>query len=173
LWVVKLWGFSKKLNRKKINSDNAQQKTSKHKQTKPQTMFSRCSKCREMGHNSRGCKRASWEAAEMKISYARVAKVALEANKQRVRAVAQGDASQVGIMTEVIDVRGRDGDVTFMTHDVVTAPVRPVQPVQPVTNVAKKVPNSLVKIQEILFDNSQDLPDGLYKQLMDALVIKG
>ena len=112
----------------------------------------------------------------MKISYARVANLALEANKQRVRAVAQGDASQVGIMTEVIDVRGRDGDVTFMTHDVVTAPVRPVQPVQPVqpvTNVAKKVPNSLVKIQEILFDNSQDLPDGLYKQLMDALVIKG
>ena len=133
-------------------------------------MFSRCSKCREMGHNSRGCKRDSWDAEEMKISYARVAKVALEANKQRVRAVAQGDESQVGIMTEVIDVRGRDGDVTFMTHDVVTAPVRPVQPV---TNVAKKVPNSLVKIQEILFDNSQDLPDGLYKQLMDALVIKG
>ena len=115
----------------------------------------------------------------MKISYARVAKVALEANKQRAQAVAQGDASRVDIMTEVIDVRGRDGDVTFMTHDVVIAPVQPVQPVRPVqhvqavTNIAKKVPNSLIKIQEILFDNSQDLPDGLYKQLMDALVIKG
>ena len=145
----------------------------KQTNTNKKTMYSRCSKCREMGHNSRGCNKASWEAAEMKISYARVANLALRANKQRVRAVAQGDASQVGIVTEVIDVRGRDGDVTFMTLDVVTAHVRPVQPVQPVTNVAKKVPNSLIKIQEILFDNSQDLPDGLYKQLMDALVIKG
>jgi hypothetical protein len=109
----------------------------------------------------------------MKISYARVANLALRANKQRARLLAQGDASQVGIKTEVIDARGRDGGVTFMTHDVVIAPVQPVQPVQAITNVAKKVPNSLVKIQEILFDNSQDLPDGLYKQLMDALVIKG
>jgi len=33
LWVVKLWGFSKKLNRKKINSDNAQQKTNEQKQS--------------------------------------------------------------------------------------------------------------------------------------------
>ena len=115
----------------------------------------------------------------MKISYARVANLALRANKQRARAVAQGDASQVGIKTEVIDVRGRDGDVTFMTHDVVIAPVRPIQPVQPVqpvqaiTNVAKKVPNSLVKIQELVFEHATELPDGLYKQLMDALVIKG
>jgi len=145
----------------------------KQTNTNKKTMYSRCSKCREMGHNSRGCKRDSWDAEEMKISYARVAKVALEANKQRVRAVAQGDESQVGIMTEVIDVRGRDGDVTFMTHDVVTAPVRPVQPVRPVANVAKKVPNSLVKIQELVFDHATELPDGLYKQLMDALVIKG
>jgi hypothetical protein len=30
-----------------------------------------------------------------------------------------------------------------------------------------------VKIQEILFDHCQEIPDGLYKQLMDALVIRG
>ena len=96
----------------------------------------------------------------MKISYARVANLALKANKQRAQAVAQGDASQVGIMTKVIDVRGRDGDVTFMTHDVVIAPVQPVQqvqhvqPVQPVTNAAKKVPNSLIKIQELVFEGT-------------------
>ena len=155
-------------------------KQPKNKQSQNQEkMTSRCSYCREMGHNSRGCNRSSWEAAEMKISYARVAKVALEANKQRAQLLAQGDASQVGIKTEVIDVRGRDGDVTFMTHDVVIAPVRPIQPVQPVqpvqaiTNVAKKVPNSLIKIQELVFDHATELPDGLYKQLMDALVIKG
>ncbi len=29
------------------------------------------------------------------------------------------------------------------------------------------------KIQEILFENAQKIPDGLYKELMDALVIRG
>ena len=28
-------------------------------------------------------------------------------------------------------------------------------------------------VQEILFENSEKLPEGLYKQLMDALVIRG
>jgi len=30
-----------------------------------------------------------------------------------------------------------------------------------------------VKIQEILFDHCQEIPEGLYKQLMDALVLRG
>lgn len=137
-------------------------------------MSSRCSYCRELGHNSRGCNRASWEAAEMKISYARVANLAIRANKQRLLAIAQGDFSERSVKTIVIDSRDHDGKVMFMTHDVETSPVRLVShQVQPVSNTSKLVPKSLVKIQEILFDNSQDLPDGLYKQLMDALVIKG
>ena len=144
----------------------------KRTQTKPLTMTTRCSHCREMGHNSRTCKRTGSEAADMKNSYARVAKVALTANIQRARLLARGDASQAGIMTYVMDARDRDGGVTFMTHDVVIAPVQHTQPVQAVTNVAKKVPKSLVKIQELVFDHATELPDGLYKQLMDAMVIK-
>ena len=137
-------------------------------------MTTRCSYCREMGHNSRGCNRASWEAAEMKISYARVANLAIRANKQRLLAIAQGDFSERSVKTIVIDSRDRDGKVIFMTHDVESSPVRLVsRQEQPVSNTTKLVPKSLVKIQEILFDNSQDLPDGLCKQLMDALVIKG
>ena len=31
---------------------------------------------------------------------------------------------------------------------------------------------SQIKIQELLFDNSEKIPEGLYKDLMDALVIK-
>lgn len=29
-----------------------------------------------------------------------------------------------------------------------------------------------VKVQEILFEHCQEIPEGIYKQLMDALVIK-
>lgn len=137
-------------------------------------MTTRCSYCREMGHNSRGCNKASWEAAEMKVSYARVANLAIRANKQRLLAITQGDLSERSVKTVVIDSRDHEGRVTFMTHDVVTTPIRVVsRQVQHVSNTTKQVPKSLVKIQEILFDNSQALPDGLYKQLMDALVIKG
>ena len=35
----------------------------------------------------------------------------------------------------------------------------------------KKPTPSEIKIQEILFENCTEIPDGLYKQLMDALVI--
>ena len=151
-------------NKKQTNTNKQSQKK----------MTTRCSYCREMGHNSRGCNKTSWEAAEMKISYARVANLAIRANKQRLIAITAGDFSERSVKTIVIDSRDREGRVMFMTHDVETSPVRLVsRQVQPVSNTTNLVPKSLVKIQEILFDNSQDLPDGLYKQLMDALVIKG
>ena len=82
----------------------------------------------------------------MKISYARVANLALRANKQRARLVAQGDASQEGIITQVIDVRNRDGGVMFMTRDMGPAPivsVVPVVPVVPVVLVRNSVRNSV------------------------------
>ena len=42
----------------------------------------------------------------------------------------------------------------------------------PPTNQRRKKPtNSEIKIQEILFENCEEIPDGIYKQLMDALVI--
>jgi len=31
---------------------------------------------------------------------------------------------------------------------------------------------SQIKLQEIIFDNSDKIPEGLYKELMDALVLK-
>lgn len=44
--------------------------------------------------------------------------------------------------------------------------------VEPPTNQRRKKPTpSEVKIQEILFENCTEIPDGIYKQLMDALVI--
>jgi hypothetical protein len=44
--------------------------------------------------------------------------------------------------------------------------------VEPPINQRRKKPTpSEVKIQEILFDHCQEIPEGLYKTLMDALVI--
>jgi hypothetical protein len=138
-------------------------------------MAYRCSNCREMGHTTRVCQRDAWEAEEMRISYARAAKSATQANKQRLLAVTRGDLSGRSVNSVVIDSRDHAGNVVFMVHEVAAPPFRLVsRGVNGVVSATtKQVPKSLVKIQEILFDNSQDLPDGLYKQLMDALVIKG
>lgn len=44
--------------------------------------------------------------------------------------------------------------------------------VEPPTNQRRKKPTpSEIKIQEIIFENCEEIPDGIYKQLMDALVI--
>jgi len=67
----------------------------------------------------------------------------------------------VEVEMRVVDSRDREGNVVFRASEfsIIRVP-------------AKNVPKSLIKIQEILFDNSQDISDGLYKELMDALIIK-
>mgnify|MGYP001264248036 CR=1 FL=1 len=143
-------------------------------------MSIRCSRCCEMGHNRRTCDIDSSEAAEMRKSYERVQKLATRANTQRVLAIRRGDLSEVNMSTEVIDSRDRDGKVIFMLHEREHAPSYPLAPLpalseqlQPVSETTNLVPEPLVKIQDILFENSQDIPEGLYMQLMDAMVIKG
>lgn len=77
----------------------------------------------------------------------------------------------VDVEMRVVDSRDREGNVIFLASEISINRV-PVNRV-PVNRVpAKSIPKSLSKIQEILFDNSQDIPDGLYKELMDALIIK-
>ena len=78
----------------------------------------------------------------------------------------------IDVGLRVVDSHDRNGNVVFLTSEfsISRAPVNRV----PANSVpANSVPKSLSKIQEILFDNAQDIPDGLYKDLMDALIIKG
>ena len=76
----------------------------------------------------------------------------------------------VDVVLRIVDARDREGNVVFQVSEFPITQ-RPVENIK--SNSSKSVPKSLMKIQEILFDNSQDIPDGLYKQLMDALIIKG
>jgi hypothetical protein len=47
----------------------------------------------------------------------------------------------------------------------------PPPPPSPV-NIKRSPTYNEIKIQEILFEHCAEIPEGLYKQLMDALVIK-
>jgi hypothetical protein len=118
-----------------------------------------------MGHNVRSCKRSSDEAIAMRESFNEVSITVVTTNMCRRR---EWMLNRVPVEVEmrVVDSRDREGNVVFLAREFSINRV-------PGKNVpAKKVPNSLIKIQEILFDNSQDIPDGLYKELMDALIIK-
>ena len=135
--------------------------------TNKQTMYNRCSNCREMGHNTRSCKRSSDEATAMRESFNEVSirVVTFNAMKRREWFL---NRVPVDVEMRIVDSRDSEGNVVFLTSEFSINRF-------PVENVksSKSVPKSLVKIQEILFDNSQDIPDGLYKELMDALIIKG
>ena len=130
-------------------------------------MCNRCSNCREMGHNTRSCKRSSDEAAAMRESFNRVSRTVVTTNAARRREWLLSGVP-IDVVMRIVDSHDRDGNVVFIASEF---PInrRSVEK----TNSSKSVPKSLMKIQEILFDNSQDIPDGLYKQLMDALIIKG
>ena len=123
-------------------------------------MTNRCSNCREMGHNVRSCKRSSDEAIAMRESFNEVSITVVTTNMRRRR---EWLLNRVPVEVEmrVVDSRDREGNVVFLASEFSINRVP-----------AKNVPKSLIKIQEILFDNSQDISDGLYKELMDALIIK-
>ena len=130
------------------------------KLTNKQTMTNRCSNCREMGHNVRSCTRSSDEATAMRKSFNEVSITVVTTNMCRRR---EWLLNRVPVEVEmrVVDSRDREGNVVFLAREFSINRVP-----------GKNVPKSLIKIQEILFDNSQDIPDGLYKELMDALIIK-
>jgi len=63
-------------------------------------------------------------------------------------------------------VRLRDQVQEARTH-IATFVVSPGQLAGPAPTVRERA------VQDILFENSEKIPEGLYKQLMDALVIRG
>ena len=130
-------------------------------------MTNRCSKCREMGHNVRSCKRSCDEASAMRESFREVAMTVNSYNATRWQEWLL-DRVPIDVEMRVVDSRDHEGNVVFLASEF-SINRRPVVN----TKTSKSIPKSLSKIQEILFENSQDIPDGLYKELMDALIIKG
>jgi hypothetical protein len=130
-------------------------------------MTLRCSNCREMGHNIRSCKRNPEEATAMRELFHEVSMAVDTANTARRRNWLLNRVP-IDLMLRVVDSRDREGNVVFLASEfsITRAPVMNA-------NSSKSIPKSLSKIQEIVFDNAQHIPDGLYKELMDALIIKG
>ena len=114
----------------------------------------RCGACRQEGHNRTRCPHDTVTATSLREAYNRERR---ERNRALVeRAMRPG--SNASLHDQVVDMQRR---LRALTDDAGSVAPRSGPTVRE------------VKIQEILFDHCQEIPDGLYKQLMDALVIRG
>tara|TARA_B110000977_G_scaffold58524_1_gene79567 strand:- start:1395 stop:1772 length:378 start_codon:yes stop_codon:yes gene_type:complete len=114
----------------------------------------RCSCCRQEGHNRTRCPHDAAEATSLREAYNRERR---ERNRALVeRAMRPG--SNASLHDQVADMQRRLRALTNESGSVAPTASPTVRE---------------VKIQEILFDHCQEIPDGLYKQLMDALVLRG
>jgi len=112
-------------------------------------MNRRCSACRQQGHNRTHCPHDAVTATSLRCAYQHQEAEQRRAYSERQRAlfIAMGDLV-------VVPVRRRP-----------EAAVR-----EPFTQ--DNVSRCKREIQNIVFENADKIPDGVYKQLMDALLIK-
>ena len=118
----------------------------------------RCSCCRQEGHNRTRCPYDASTATSLREAYNRERRefhrrlVERALRPQQPRPVA--DAS---LYDQVVDMRRRLRALTDDAGSIAAAATPTVRE---------------VKIQEILFDHCQEIPEGIYKELMDALVLR-
>lgn len=118
-------------------------------------MPNRCTHCKQVGHNRTTCPHDAWYAVELRETYNAERREEQRRYNERVRASlnSANEARRiVGELEQRIQLLGNSYR-------------------QPQAN--SRAPTAReIKVQEILFEHSEELSDGLYKQLMDALVIK-
>lgn len=123
----------------------------------------RCSRCRQEGHNRPRCPHDALAAASLREAYNRELRSIVAAERRERQVAAQERLPEptwrASVAAQVADMQRRLRELT-VERDRATPP-RSGPTVRE------------VKIQEILFDHCQEIPEGLYKQLMDALVLRG
>lgn len=131
----------------------------------------RCSCCRQEGHNRTRCPHDAVTATSLREAYNRERREesvrrARELNERHQQLAAQALSQTTsdeewrrGVYAQVVDMRRR------LQELMGNGPPRP--PPRDAPTIREQ------KVQEILFDHCQEIPEGLYKQLMDALVLRG
>jgi hypothetical protein len=123
--------------------------------------------CRQPGHDRRSCPCTTLEATHLRDEYNRERREEAARRRQelndRQRQINERQQQlqsewRAGVYAQVADMQRRLEELTG------GGPMRP-PPIGPTVRE--------MKIQEVLFDNAEKIPDGLYKELMDALVIQG
>ena len=126
----------------------------------------RCSSCRQEGHNRTRCPYDAATATSLRDAYNRERRefhrqlIDRALRPQPPRSRTPEPEWRSAVHAQVVDMRER---LEALTRSGASIPHEP--------NSGPTVRE--VKIQEILFDRCQEIPEGLYKELMDALVLRG
>ena len=112
----------------------------------PRPVRTRCSVCRQTGHNRNHCPHDAVTATSLRCAYQRQEAEQRRAYQYRLH------REFMQAMSEESQRRRRYGRCFPCTQDSVSLCKR--------------------EIQNIVFENADKIPDGVYKQLMDALLIK-
>jgi hypothetical protein len=122
----------------------------------------RCSRCRQEGHNRPRCPHDALAAASLREAYNRELRSIVAAERRERQVAAQERLPEptwrASVAAQVADMQRRLSALALEPPSIAPTATPTVRE---------------VKIQEILFDHCQEIPEGLYKQLMDALVLRG
>jgi ATPase subunit of ABC transporter with duplicated ATPase domains len=121
----------------------------------------RCGLCRQVGHNRSNCPHTTVEATRLRVAFNAEQRQERRQLHQRLQQSPERQSDtefRESMYAQVVDMQQRLAALVAS---------------EPTTVVPRSGPTVRErKIQEILFDNAQIIPDGLYKDLMDALVIR-
>ena len=116
--------------------------------------------CRQHGHDRRNCPCTVLEATQLREQYNRERRQEAQRRRRELNPRTPETEWRAQVRSQVADMQRRLEALTGNGPP-------PVLPPRNVPTVRE------IKIQEILFENAEKIPDGLYKELMDALVIRG
>lgn len=130
-------------------------------QTETPPRRNRCGLCRQVGHNQRNCPHTTEEATRLRIAFNTEQRQERRQLHQRLQQSQEHQTDtefRESMYAQVVDMQQRLAALVAS---------------EPTTVVPRSGPTVRErKIQEIIFENSEMIPNGLYKELMDALVIR-
>ena len=121
----------------------------------------RCGLCRQVGHNRGNCPHTTVEATRLREAFnteQRQERRQMRQSLQQSREHQTDTEFRQSMYAQVVDMQERLAALVSSESTSVVPRSGPT--------VRER------KIQEIIFENSEMIPNGLYKELMDALVIR-
>lgn len=122
----------------------------------------RCGRCRQVGHNRTYCPHTAQEANRLTVAYVQQQRVVRRDQVQSVRD--ELFERNLELARETHRANDLHNRVVVLQDVVQGLSQRPDRPQGPSRLAAT--------VQEIVFENGDKIPDGVYKQLMDALMIR-
>ena len=130
----------------------------------------RCGMCRQLGHDRRRCPYTATEATRLRVAFNRER----VEERRRVQRELNERQRELNELQQQLNRRAPESEWRAEVYSQVADMQRRVEmftgngPTRPPTGPTVRER----KIQEILFENAEQIPNGLYKELMDALVIR-